>query len=441
MPTARLLVLALLAAVPLAAGTTSPPLVLIALLYVAGLIAVVVMDFRAAPDRHHFHVERRHEPRLSLGEPNPVELHVRLAPRRGLRAARSLRLWARDECPTPIPVDQRILSGTIRYGGEWVGRYYLTPLRRGDYEFGPVHLRVESPLGLTVRQLTFPIDAPVHVYPNLRAVRRYDLLARRGRLHEAGLRQSKLFGRGTEFERLRDYLPDDDYRRVNWKATARRWQPVTVEYETERSQNLVVVLDTGRLMATPVGPLLKLDYAVNAALMLTRVAAQLGDRIGMLTFADEVVGYLPPARGRRQFHLMLESLYNVRPQPVEPDPARALSYLAARQTKRSLVIVFTDLVEATDAEALVTHLGVLSRRHLAFCVTIADPDLPHLAATDPSSSRSAYEKVVAQRLVDERRAVLDRLEKRGVLTIDVAADRLTAGVVNHYLEVKARTQL
>jgi uncharacterized protein (DUF58 family) len=250
-----------------------------------------------------------------------------------------------------------------------------------------------------------------------------------------------VLGRGTELERLRDYVPDDDYRRIAWKATARRGRPVVVVHEIERSQNLVLLVDAGRLMGAPSGDLDKLDHAVNAALALAYVAVGVGDRVGLLVFADRVEQYLPPARGRRQLQVLLEALYRVSAQPVESDPARALRHLAARNPKRSLVVLFTDQAEASEAEALLGPLGLIARHHLAMCVLVADPELGALAAAPLDDTRRAYERVVAQRLLDERRAVVERLEGRGAIVVDVAADRLSAETVDRYLEAKARTLL
>ena len=258
---------------------------------------------------------------------------------------------------------------------------------------------------------------------------------------EAGLRRARLLGRGTEFERLRDYQPDDDYRRIAWKATARRGRPVVVEHEVERSQNVLLAIDVGRLAAAPVGELQKLDYAVNAALVLAYVAAGLGDRVGLLVFADRVEQYLPPARGQRQFQRVLASLYGVEAQPVESDASRALLFLAGRNTKRSLVVLFTDLAEASEAEGLVARLALVARQHLMLCALIGDPDLLAIAASPPLDTRRAYESVVAQRLLDERRSIVERIEGRGGLVLDVPADRLSGEAVERYLEAKARTLL
>ena len=221
-PTRRLLLLALAAALPIGAATLVPWTLYLAGLYLAALAAAVVVDLRLGPAASELSVERRHERRLSLGEPNPVAVSVRWQGPERTRTGKRLRLWVRDLPPPEMPADRPLLEGALPPDGEWAGRYYLHPVRRGDYHFGEAYLRLEMPLGLLIRQYSFPISGPARVYPSLRAVRRYDLLARRGRLQEMGLRHARLSGAGTDFERLRDYLPDDDYRRIAWKATARR---------------------------------------------------------------------------------------------------------------------------------------------------------------------------------------------------------------------------
>lgn len=438
-PTQRLLWAGLGFAVPLLLATAVPGLEWVALAYLLGLLIVVALDARRSPTANQFTVERRHDPRLSLAEANPVNIVVEWnVP--GITGRPRL-LHVRDEAPVEIPNDGTLFSGTILPGGNWSGRYHLSPLRRGDYPFGAIVLRVASPLGLLLWQHRVVFEDAARVYPNLRAIARYDLLARRGRLEEAGLRRTRRFGSGTEFERLRDYQPDDDYRRINWKATARRGQPVTVEYETERSQNLVLVLDTGRLMGTPVGAMQKLDYAVNAALMLAYVAMEMGDRTALLVFTDRTEHFIPLARGQRQFQLLLDALYNVETHPIEADPTRALNDLLRRQLKRSLIVVFTDVAESVEPTPLLVSLGQLARRHLPLCVMVSNPDIVRLAAAPPIDTDAAYQKVIAQRLLDERRSFTERLERRGAFVLDAPAEQLTTGLINRYLEIKAKTQL
>jgi uncharacterized protein (DUF58 family) len=329
-----------------------------------------------------------------------------------------------------------LLTGHVTPAEERVFVYRVRPPRRGDYAFGDLYLRWSSVLGLLRCQGRFPASGPVKVYPNLMDVRKYDVLLRKNRLWELGLRMARVPGSGNEFERLRDYQPDDEYRRINWKATARRGKPISIEYQTERSQNLLAVLDVGRMMRSPVGDVAKLDYAVNAVLLLAFVATQRGDRMGLLTFADRPLSWLAPAGGKGQFYRMLELLYAVQAQPIEPDYRAAFSYLAAQQHKRSLVLVFTDLTGSLAAEALPAHMSSLRRQHLALLVTVADPTVNRLAHQSVWNSATMYERTVAGQLLDERRLALDRLHHLGVLTLDVAADELSVAVINRYLELK-----
>jgi uncharacterized protein (DUF58 family) len=372
---------------------------------------------------------------LSLGADNAIELVLTN------RGQRPLKFWVRDEPPERFKTELGVLSGEVAASSEWREIYHVQPVRRGDYEFGNLNIRWQGPLGLILRQQRVEAAEPVKVYPNLLNVRRYDLLLRRNRLQEIGLRHTRMFGEGTEFERLREYLPDDQFSRIDWKATARRHRPVTVEYQTERSQNVVAVLDTGRMMQSPVNQIAKLDYVINAVLFLAYVATGKGDKIGLMTFADDVGRFIAPRQGRGQFYRMLEMLYAVEPQPVEPDYRKAFSYLALKQRKRSLVVIFTDLSGGLSMQMLVSHVSVLARRSLPLVVTISDPDIQAASTQKPGDSLSVYQRAAAAKLLDERRIVLETLQRQGVLTLDVAANKLSIAVINRYLELKAKTLL
>ncbi len=433
--TTRGVLLLLVAAPIIAAGTWAPVLGWVAGLYVLICLGFFVLDWRGAGGKQRFEVWRQHDTRLSLGAENPIRLFVR---NRGRRPAT---IWIRDEPPDAFNIDTHTVTGEVPARQTWQGMYRVCPLRRGDYEFGDLNLRWQGPLGLVVRQGRIEATGPVKVYPNLLDVRQYDLLLRRNRLQELGLRHTRMFGEGTEFERLRDYVPDDEYRRINWKATARRHRPVTIEYQTERSQNVIAVLDVGRMMQSPVAHIAKLDYVINAVLLLAYVATGKGDKVGVMTFADDVVQFLNPRQGRGQFYRMLELLYAVEAQPVEPDYSRALSYLAAKQRKRALVVIFTDLSGGMSMQALVGHVSVLARRCLPLVVTISDPDIYAAARQRPHDSLSVYQRAAAVQLLDERRLALDSLRRQGVLTLDVPANQLSLAVINRYLELKGRMLL
>jgi len=398
----------------------------------AGLLA---LDWRLAEGIARFEVTREHDPRLSLGVDNPIRLSVRN------RSLRPTDFRIRDEPPETFPIDRHILEGQVARRGIWEGTYHVRPLRRGDYRFGEINLRWRGPLGLMLRQGRVPAAGPVKVYPNLLDVRRYNLLLRRNRLQEMGLRNTRMFGEGTEFERLREYLPDDDFRRIDWNATARRNRPVTIEYQTERSQSVMAVIDTGRMMLSPVAQIAKLDYVINTVLLLTYVATGHGDQVGMMTFADSVTRYLRPRQGRGQFYRMLELLYAVEAQPVEPDYQQALSYLALKQRKRALLVIFTDLTSGMSMASLAKQVALLARSSLPLVVTISDPDIHAAAHQRPGDSLGVYQRAVATQFLDERRVTLDWLRRQGVLTLDVPANQLSITVINRYLELKGKVRL
>ena len=436
--TVRALGLLLLTVPLLGAAFYAPFWGWLALIWFVLVIALLLADWRLTPRAVAWTLVRSHDDRLSLATENRIQISVRLH-----QGARPLQVWLRDEPPLSFalaPAEQ-ILTGRVMPGQVQQFIYQVRPPRRGDYRFGNLYLRWESILGLLRCQACFPATEPVKVYPNLVDVKKYDLLLRKNRLWELGLRTTRVLGSGAEFERLRDYLPDDEYRRINWKATARRNKPISVEYETERSQNIIALLDVGRMMRSPVGDVAKLDYAINAVLLLAFVAAQKGDKLGLLVFSDTVQTWLAPRGGKGQFHRMLEQLYAVEGQPVEPDYQVAFGYFAAKQSKRSLVLVFTDLTGSISTETLVAQMSRLRSRHLPLLVTVRDPTVQRLAKQPVVDSTSLYQRTIAEQVLDERRLLLERLQQQGVLTLDVAADELSMAVINRYLALKARLLL
>ena len=432
--------LLLLAATALffAAATFAGWLAWLGLAWLIGSCALLLADWQLTPGPQDWTVARSHDARLSLAAWNRIELRVQLD-----AGSRPLPVWLRDETPPSFRIadEQRILPGTVQphEPEHWV--YYLYPPRRGDYRFGDLHLRWESVLGLLRRQATFPAGADVKVYPNLADVKKYDLLLRKNRLWEMGLRSVRVRGRGTDFTRLREYQPDDEYRHINWKATARRGRPISTEFETERAQNLVALIDVGRMMRSPVGDVAKMDYAINAVLLLAYVAVQKSDRMGALTFADDAQAWLRPRTGKAQFYRMLELLYNVQGQPVEPDFARAFGHFTSRQRRYSLALVFSDLTGSVSNEALVAGLLRLRRQHLPLLVTMRDPTVEAFARQPAADVTGLYRRTVSETLLRERELALEALRSRGVLTLDVPADRLSVALIERYLQIKARTLL
>ncbi|GAC1657953.1 MAG: DUF58 domain-containing protein [Candidatus Dormibacteraceae bacterium] len=396
---------------------------------------LVVLDASRLPGRAGFEASRDVPNPLSLGTPETVLVGVRNSRAAGLEAALA------DHAPRGLRPARREVRGRFDTSGELIAEYAIQPPNRGAFRFGPLDLRVWRRGGLLMRQVRLPIDQPAAVYPNVKAIRQYQLSLRRAMPLRPGHRRARPPGAATAFAGLRDYIPGDDVRRINWKATARRDQPVTVELEAERGQQVIIVLDCGRLMTAQAGDLAKLDHAVNAALLLGWLAQQQGDRVGLVTFTDQVDGFLAPQRGPAQVARLNEILYGVRAQYVEPDFGEAFSIVARRVSRRSLVVVLTDVLDPGASRDLVNQALWLSRRHLVLVVAMSDPAL--LAARDAAvtTSERAYEWAAAEELLAARRASFEALRRGGVLGLDVAAGALSPALVERYLELKERALL
>ncbi len=404
-----------------------------------GAIALAVLDALISRSRDEVEVTREVQEILSLGAPNRVAVTVHN------RTDRRMRLRVKDDPPCDFDTPERMRLMTLDPWERRTVSYRTIPGRRGDYEFGDLHVRALSRLRLAWWQRRVDASEAVRVYPNLQQLRQFDALARRGRLEEIGLRSARARGEGTEFESLREYLPDDSFRNIDWKATARRGSPITRQYQAERNQTLMILIDAGRMMAAPApgvgAELTRVDYAVNAALMLAHVAERMGDTVGLLVFSDRVQSFVAPGRGPAQSERILQELYALEPRLVEPDFRGAISFLRSRARKRALVCAFTDLVDAEVSSSALSYISSLRPQHLPLVATVRDSQIEAIADDYPETTGGAYEMAVARRTLGRRSLALARLRSRGVLVCDALPDDLAASVVNRYLSVKRRAML
>jgi uncharacterized protein (DUF58 family) len=434
-PQARLVIALVLGVIPVLLILVHPVFLVVFLGYYTALLGFVVADAGRLPRASGFVASRVLPQPFSLGEVQSVQVLVAHADGAGLPAE------VADHVPADLQPDHRILAGVFDREGLLGVEYTVQPPHRGKYQFGPVDLRCWRRGGWLIRQVRIKAGEPAAVYPDVLAIKRYELMLRRGMRIMMGLRRARPPGATTAFAGLREYLPGDDVRRVNWKATARRDNPVVMEVEAERGQQAIIALDCGRLMTAPAGVLTKLDHAVNAALLLAWVAQSQGDKVGMLTFSDSVRRFVAPQRGPAQVSHLNKVLYDVRSEYTEPDFAEAFSYLALRVSRRSLVVVLTDVLDPEASRDLVGHAIRLSHRHLVMVVAMSDPEV--LAARDAPIERvsRAYEWAAAEELLAARRASFEQLRQGGVLGLDVEAGQLSPSLVERYLELKERALL
>ena len=434
-PQPRLLWAVAVGAVLIALSVVSPVLAIVAAIFNAALMILATRELALLPGRSGYSVRRITPEPFSLGEPEEVTIVV------DNRAAAGLLARIADHAPPGLKPEPRELAGRFDRNGHLRLSYRTISPRRGAYRFGPVDLQVSREDGWWRRQVRVPLAHDVAVFPNIVAIKRIQLTLRRGLRALAGLRRARPPGASTAFAGLRDYVRGDDVRRVSWSATARRDRPVVVEVEAERGQQVMIALDCGRLMTAPAGDLDKLDHAVNAALMLAWVAQAYGDRVGLMTFDDRVTSFLKPERGSLQLRRITEALYAIRPDYVEPDFGHAMTHLALRLGRRSMVVVLTDVQDPQASRELMAHCLRLAARHLVLVVAMSDPAMVGARDAPVTTSSRAYEWAAAEEFMASRRESFELLRRGGVLGLDVVAGRLSPALVERYMELKERALL
>jgi uncharacterized protein (DUF58 family) len=424
------LVLALAACVALAGFVLGTTLALA----LAGLVfaAAVVVDFQLTRDVPS--IALAVPPYLALAKSDAFVYTV------ANRAAAGRRIAIFAAAVPRLAVDPAPARATLGPREARTLRIPFVPRERGRTTIPEGFAWYESPLGIVRRRCAFGAAAPARVMPDLSALERGDL-ARRSRLIDAGLRKLRRRGVGSEFESLREYGAGDEFRAIDWKATARRGKVMVVQREVERSQSIVIALDAGRLMAARLGDRRKLDYAVSAALAIAKIAQLADDRVSLHAFADRTLASVPPKTGAIHVAALADALADLEPAYVESDYERAALEILRRHHKRSLVVVFTDLVDPVASTALLSSLALLVPRHLVVVVLMNDAALADALTAEPDSAGAVYRAAVATALAAERERAIALLGRRGIGVIDVPARDLTIALLDAYVTIKSRELL
>jgi uncharacterized protein (DUF58 family) len=403
--------------------------------FVAALAVVVVLvgaDLRAGPAPSDLELTRTPMAYAAVGRRARLEYAV------VNRAPIALRISIAEAVPAHVFFEEDLTEISLGPRSRSVFARPFVARERGVARFPAVYVQVRNRIGVMQRRFVLAAPLEVRIYPDFSAVEGYGTLARRSTLLDAGLRRLRLRGAGNEFESLRDYEPGDAFRSVDWKATARRGRLTVAQYEVERSQTVIVALDAGRLMTPRIGGQRKFDYALTAGLSVARVAQVGGDNVGLVAFAARQLLHVVPRRGIAHHAALVRAAYDLQPRLEEPDYETLAADLKRRYTKRSLIVVFTDLFDPAASTAVLGSLALLAPRHLVMCVLMNDAAIGAALAGSPRTPAQAYRAAVALTLEDERREAIARLRARGVLVVDAAAQRLTVALMDAYLDVKAR---
>jgi len=414
-----------------------PPWITAVTLYVTGaldavLALVALVDLALLPRKSRLSVQRQCGRIVSLAKPHPVQLFV------SNHSRRSWRVCIRDGVPHELNPQPAEFDDVLPPQTRSEFSYRLRPLRRGAFTIAEVHIRVISRLGLWQRMLRYPEATRLDVYPDMKQISQYAVLARTNRLSLLGVRRTRRVGQDNEFERLREYGPDDNYKHIDWRATARRLKLTVRDYQATQSQRVVFLLDCGRMMTNQAAGLSLLDHGLNAALMLSYVALRQGDAVGMITFSSEIHGFVPPRGGMYQMNRLLHAAFDRFPQLVESRYDLAFRYLATHCRKRSLVVLITNVIDEVNAHQVQDHLANLAGRHLPLGVLLRDRRLFEALEVEHPPEPLLWRAAAAADILCWRHQVLKDLEHKGVLVLDVFPEEMTAPLVNRYLEIKAR---
>lgn len=382
--------------------------------------------------KNEIRVQRQLPEQFSNGDDNRVAISVKnLAPFR-------VDLKIIDEIPVQFQQRDFQLSVSLEEGEERELVYQLRPAERGEYIFHRVNVFVKSPLALIIRRIQAEEERMVKVLPSYLSLRKYELMAYSNNLAEAGSRKIRKIGHSMEFEQIKEYVTGDDIRSINWRATARKGQLMVNNYTDERSQQVYCVIDKGRVMKMPFEGMTLLDYAINATLILSRVALIKQDRAGLISFAENIGHFLPADRKAAQMNRILETLYNQETQFLESDYEKLYALIRTRITQRSLIILFTNFESLSGLQRQLPYIRSIARNHLVLVVFFENTELQELTETSVEDIETLYMKTIAEKFAYEKRLMVKELQQHGIATILTAPRHLTVNAVNKYIELKAR---
>jgi len=369
----------------------------------------------------------------SLGKPAEGEIELTNT------SPMNLRISLRDDFVDSFELDPPQLDVAVAGRSRLSFQYQILPKKRGRFDLAGIHLRIFSPFEFWVSQAVLDCPSTIHVYPDMRQISEYDLLARKNRLALLGLRRTRKIGQDNEFERLRDYTQDDNFKFIDWRSTARRRKLTVRDYQANQSQHVVFMIDCGRMMTGTENEISLLDYSLNAMLMMAYVALKQGDSVGMISFSNRIHQLTPMRAGVQHINRLLHASFNQRPEFVESRYDEAFLYLRSHFRKRALVVLITNVIDEINANQIRKYLCSLTGRHLPLGVFLRDREIFSVVnEVDFDNQESIYRGAAAVDILGWRQQVIRDLKNHGVLALDVFSDQLTAAVVNQYLEIKAR---
>lgn len=373
--------------------------------------------------------------RFSNGDQNPIQLNL------VNKYPFQVSLEIIDEVPFQFQMRDLKFNVQLNRDATRNIQYSLRPTERGEYHFGALNVFTSSPIGLVKRRYSLDQSRNVPTYPSFLQMRKYQLMAVSNRLMDVGVKKTRRLGHSTAFEQIKEYVRGDDYRTVNWKATARSNKLMVNQYADEKSQSVYCLIDKSRAMKMPFEGMTLLDYAINATLVMSNIAIYKQDKAGLIAFAEKVSTRIPASSRAIQMSRLQEALYNQETQFLEADYARLYSALRSTVSQRSLLILFTNFESLTALRRQLPYLQKLARNHLLLVIFFENTELKELLDSSPENTEDIYVKTIGEHFAFEKKQIVKELERHGILAILTPPQHVTVNTLNKYLEIKARGML
>ncbi len=396
-------------------------------------ISFTVIDFLLLfGSNQKFSASRNAPEKLSNGDENPIVIK--------LESGYSFPVDIKVIDEIPFQFQERNFGVQRRIGGGKSDsfQYSLRPVERGEYYFGKLNVYVSSPLHLASRRFAFDNGQMVPTYPSFIQLKKYDLMAFSNKLHQYGLKKIRRLGHTMEFEQIKEYVSGDDIRTINWKATAKKNQLMVNQFQDEKSQNVYMVIDKGRVMKMPFEGLSLLDYAINSTLVLANVILKKQDKAGMFAFSKRVENRVASERRSSQMQKIMESLYNIKTDFFESDFGKLYADIKKNVTQRSLILLYTNFETLDGLNRQLPYLKGIAKSHLLVVVFFENTELDEFIHKKADTIQDVYDQVIAEKFAFEKRLIVNELKKYGIHSVLTKPENLTIESINKYLEIKAR---
>jgi uncharacterized protein (DUF58 family) len=362
--------------------------------------------------------------KLSNGDENPVKV--------GIKNNYSFKINTKviDEIPFQFQKRDFLIEKQIESGKNVLFQYILEPKERGEYNFGALNIFASSPLGFVSKRFTFQKDAFLPAYPSFIHLRNYELMALQNEFLLGGIKKIRKLGHTMEFEQIKEYVPGDDVRTINWKATSKTNRLMVNQFQDEKAQRIFMLIDKGRTM--------KMDYSINATMALSHIILKKGDRAGMMTFSKKTENKVAADNKSGQLRKISESLYNIKTDFFESDFNRLYQDVKYSLNQRSLVLLFTNFETLDALNRQMKYLRGIAKNHLLVVVFFKNSELQTLLHKNPESIQEIYDEVIAEKFEFEKKLIIQELRKYGIYSVYTLPENLNVEVINKYLEIKAR---